>query len=144
MNRIIVGQDARVASWMFEVSNSRPLQFNMAIGLEEAEGLVGGIMFTGWNGSDIEVLLGALSDLVERGNTVLVIEHDLDVVRMGDHVIDLGPEGGDGGGRVVVAGTPDEVAAFAGSHTGRYLAAALRGSLNHVGGRGRGPRSRRD
>ena len=76
---------------------------------------------TGLHGTDVEVLLGALNDLVDRGNTVLIIEHDLDVVRIADHVIDLGPEGGDGGGRIVVAGTPEEVAACDASHTGRYL-----------------------
>jgi len=76
---------------------------------------------TGLHGTDVEVLLGALNDLVDRGNTVLIIEHDLDVVRIADHVIDLGPEGGDGGGRIVVAGTPEEVAACDASHTGLYL-----------------------
>src|SRR5690606_6414767 len=77
---------------------------------------------TGLHGTDVEVLLEALNELVDRGNTVLIIEHDLDVVRTADHVIDLGPEGGDGGGRIVVAGTPEEVAACSESHTGRYLA----------------------
>ncbi len=77
---------------------------------------------TGLHASDVEVLMGALDELVERGNTVLVIEHDLDVVRVSDYVIDMGPEGGVGGGAFVVAGTPEEVAACAASHTGRYLA----------------------
>mgnify|MGYP001596113530 FL=1 len=63
----------------------------------------------------------ALEELVELGNTVLVIEHDLEVIRRADHVIDLGPEGGDGGGRLVVEGTPEEVAACDASHTGRCL-----------------------
>ena len=61
------------------------------------------------------------SDLVDAGNTVLVIEHNLDVIKTADHIIDLGPEGGDGGGYVVAAGTPEEVAATEGSYTGAYL-----------------------
>src|SRR5690606_8031193 len=77
---------------------------------------------TGLHFSDVEVLLAALDELVERGNTVLIIEHDLDVVRVADHVIDLGPEGGDGGGRIVATGTPEEIAAAPESITGRYLA----------------------
>ena len=76
---------------------------------------------TGLHFSDVEVLLAALEDLVAQGNSVLVIEHDLDVIRRADHVIDVGPEGGDGGGDIVVAGTPEEVAACAASHTGRHL-----------------------
>ncbi|MBQ3866825.1 MAG: hypothetical protein II776_07965, partial [Clostridia bacterium] len=59
--------------------------------------------------------------LVDAGNTVIVIEHNLDVIKRADHIIDLGPEGGDGGGTVVAAGTPEEVAACADSYTGQYL-----------------------
>ena len=70
-------------------------------------------------------LLDVLGKLVDQGNTVLVIEHNLDVVRTADHVIDLGPEGGEGGGRIVAQGTPEEVARVPGSHTGRFLAEAL-------------------
>jgi excinuclease ABC subunit A len=81
---------------------------------------------TGLHFADIERLLDVLQRLVERGNTVLVIEHHLDVVRVADYVIDLGPESGAGGGRVVVAGTPEEVARCAASHTGRALAERLR------------------
>lgn len=77
---------------------------------------------TGLHFSDVEVLMDALNELVDRGNTVLIIEHDLDVIRMADHVIDLGPEGGDAGGRVVATGTPDEIVAAPESVTGRYLA----------------------
>ena len=62
-----------------------------------------------------------LKQLVDAGNTVLVIEHNLDVIKTADHIIDLGPEGGDGGGYVVAAGTPEEVAAVEGSYTGQYL-----------------------
>jgi excinuclease ABC subunit A len=66
-------------------------------------------------------LLTVLSRLVDQGNTVIVIEHNLDVVKTADWLIDLGPEGGRGGGTVVAAGTPEEVAAVAESHTGRFL-----------------------
>ena len=66
-------------------------------------------------------LIEVLNQLVDVGNTVLVIEHNLDVIKTADHIIDLGPEGGDGGGYVVAAGTPEQVAQVAESHTGRYL-----------------------
>jgi excinuclease ABC subunit A len=66
-----------------------------------------------------------LSRLVDQGNTVLVIEHNLDVIKSADWVIDLGPEGGDGGGTVVVEGTPEVVAKTADSYTGRFLAEVL-------------------
>ena len=66
-------------------------------------------------------LLEVLQQLVDSGNTVLVIEHDLDVIKTADHIIDLGPEGGDQGGYVVAVGTPEEVAAVPESYTGRYL-----------------------
>jgi excinuclease ABC subunit A len=76
---------------------------------------------TGLHFEDVRRLLDVLHRLVDKGNTVIVIEHDLDVVKTADHVIDLGPEGGSGGGRIVIAGTPEEVAAEAGSHTGLHL-----------------------
>ena len=66
-----------------------------------------------------------LNRLVDQGNTVVVIEHNLDVVRTADYVIDLGPEGGAGGGRIIAEGTPEEVARHDGSATGRYLAELL-------------------
>ena len=62
-----------------------------------------------------------LSKLVDGGNTVLVIEHNLDVIKTADHIIDLGPEGGDGGGTIVAEGTPEEIAACEASYTGQYL-----------------------
>jgi excinuclease ABC subunit A len=80
---------------------------------------------TGLHFDDIRRLLSVLDRLVEGGNTVVVIEHNLDVIKTADHVIDLGPEGGDAGGRIVAVGTPEEVAAVPGSHTGEYLAALL-------------------
>ncbi|NMR20913.1 excinuclease ABC subunit UvrA [Cellulomonas fimi] len=80
---------------------------------------------TGLHFEDIRKLLGVLQSLVDKGNTVLVIEHNLDVIKNADWVIDMGPEGGSGGGRVVAEGTPERVAAAEGSHTGRFLAEAL-------------------
>jgi len=91
---------------------------------------------TGLHFADVEKLLQVLHRLVESGNTVLVIEHNLDVIKTADWIIDLGPEGGARGGEVVVAGTPEEVAATADSATGEYLARVLRGEplvpLSHV------------
>ncbi|HET6965240.1 MAG TPA: excinuclease ABC subunit UvrA, partial [Acidimicrobiales bacterium] len=80
---------------------------------------------TGLHFEDIRKLLAVLSRLVDQGNTVLVIEHNLDVIKTADWIIDLGPEGGDGGGRVVVEGTPEAVAKTGDSHTGRFLAPLL-------------------
>ncbi|MEK6254547.1 MAG: ATP-binding cassette domain-containing protein, partial [Gemmatimonadales bacterium] len=76
---------------------------------------------TGLHFEDVRILLEVLHRLVELGNTVLVIEHHMDVVKTADWIIDLGPEGGSGGGMVVATGTPEEVAGTRGSHTGRYL-----------------------
>ena len=76
---------------------------------------------TGLHFDDVRQLLEVLQQLVEHGNTVLVIEHNLDVIKVADRIIDLGPEGGDKGGHIVVAGTPEEVAAGPASHTGRFL-----------------------
>jgi excinuclease ABC subunit A len=80
---------------------------------------------TGLHFADIESLLGVLSRLVEAGNTVLVIEHNLDVIKTADHVIDLGPEGGDRGGEIIAAGTPEAVSATEGSYTGQFLRAVM-------------------
>jgi excinuclease ABC subunit A len=76
---------------------------------------------TGLHFDDIKKLLGVLDRLVQAGNTVVVIEHNLDVVKTADHIIDVGPEGGDAGGRIVAVGTPEEVAAAKQSYTGRFL-----------------------
>ncbi len=76
---------------------------------------------TGLHAADVHKLIEVLQQLVEAGNTVLVIEHNLDVIKTADHIIDLGPEGGDQGGYVVAQGTPEQVAATAGSYTGAYL-----------------------
>ncbi|MFO7155881.1 MAG: excinuclease ABC subunit UvrA [Pseudomonadota bacterium] len=80
---------------------------------------------TGLHFADVEKLLSVLHRLVDAGNTVVVIEHNLDVIKCADWVIDIGPEGGEGGGRVVAEGTPEEVASIEGSHTGRYLREVL-------------------
>ncbi len=76
---------------------------------------------TGLHFEDINRLLEVLHRLVDGGNTVIVIEHNLDVIKTADHIIDLGPEGGAAGGRIVAQGSPEEVAATPGSHTGRFL-----------------------
>ncbi|MFA8442545.1 excinuclease ABC subunit UvrA [Yoonia sp.] len=76
---------------------------------------------TGLHFEDVRKLLEVLHELVDQGNSVIVIEHNLDVIKTADHIIDIGPEGGDGGGRIVATGTPEEVAKVPESHTGRYL-----------------------
>ena len=80
---------------------------------------------TGLHFHDIELLLDVLHRLRDAGNTVVVIEHNLDVIKTADWVIDLGPEGGDGGGRIVAAGTPETISREKASHTGSYLAQVL-------------------
>lgn len=81
---------------------------------------------TGLHFDDIRLLLEVLQELVNRGNTVLVVEHNMDVIKVADHVIDLGPEGGSGGGTILVSGTPEQVAAHKNSHTGRFLIKELK------------------
>ena len=80
---------------------------------------------TGLHFEDISKLLGVLQGLVDKGNTVIVIEHNLDVIKSADWIVDLGPEGGSGGGRVIAEGTPEQVAKVEASHTGRFLAPVL-------------------
>jgi excinuclease ABC subunit A len=84
---------------------------------------------TGLHFEDIRLLLGVLNELVERGNTVLVIEHNLDVIKTADHIIDIGPEGGDEGGQIIAVGTPEELARCKSSFTGQYLARELTNKL---------------
>ena len=79
----------------------------------------------GLHAEDVKKLLDVINKLVYAGNTVLVVEHNMDVIKSADHVIDLGPEGGDAGGEIVVQGTPEEVAGEPGSYTGKYLKEAL-------------------
>jgi len=83
---------------------------------------------TGLHFEDVKKLLEVLHELVEQGNSVVVIEHNLDVIKTADHIIDIGPEGGDGGGEIVAVGTPEEVADNPRSHTGRYLKPMLDGA----------------
>jgi excinuclease ABC subunit A len=80
---------------------------------------------TGLHFDDVRKLLDLLHELVARGNTVVVVEHNLDVIKTADWVIDLGPDGGDAGGRLVACGTPERIARAAESYTGRFLARAL-------------------
>jgi excinuclease ABC subunit A len=86
---------------------------------------------TGLHFHDIKLLLEVLNRLRDAGNTLIVIEHNMDVIKTADWIVDLGPEGGDGGGRIVAQGTPEQVAATEGSHTG----AVLRGALTNSNGR---------
>ena len=83
---------------------------------------------TGLHFEDIRVLLSVLNRLVEKGNTVIVIEHNLDVIKVADYLIDMGPEGGRGGGEVVAVGTPEEVAAIKKGYTSQFLAEELKHS----------------
>ena len=80
---------------------------------------------TGLHFADVEKLLEVLNRLVDKGNTVLVIEHNLDVIKCADYIIDLGPEGGEEGGWIVAEGTPEEVAGNPRSYTGRFLKKVL-------------------
>ncbi|MBW7459456.1 ABC-ATPase UvrA, partial [Paenibacillus sepulcri] len=80
---------------------------------------------TGLRPRDTRQLLVLLNKLVDAGNTVIVVEHNLDIIRECDWVVDIGPEGGDGGGEVVASGTPEAVGAVSASHTGRFLREAL-------------------
>lgn len=80
---------------------------------------------TGLHADDIARLLKVLQRLVDNGDTVLVIEHNLDVIKTADYIIDLGPEGGDKGGTIIATGTPEEIAENENSHTGRYLKTIL-------------------
>lgn len=82
---------------------------------------------TGLHTHDVKKLIGILDRLCDMGNTVLVIEHNLDVIKVADNIIDLGPEGGDGGGNILITGTPEEVAKFEGSYTGKFLKDKLKG-----------------
>jgi excinuclease ABC subunit A len=80
---------------------------------------------TGLHFEDVRKLLEVLHALVDQGNTVIVIEHNLEVIKTADWILDLGPEGGDGGGLIVAEGTPEDIAANPHSHTGRFLAGLL-------------------
>ena len=85
---------------------------------------------TGLHSEDIRKLLLVLQSLVDKGNTVIVIEHNLDVIKCADWIVDMGPEGGSGGGRVIAEGTPESVAQVKGSFTGEFLADILANAKN--------------
>ena len=95
----------------------------LVVGYREAVGseVVDDEPTTGLHTADVAKLIEILERLVESGNSVLVIEHNLDVIKTADHIIDLGPEGGDNGGTIIAQGTPEQVAQISASHTGRYL-----------------------
>jgi excinuclease ABC subunit A len=97
---------------------------------------------TGLHFEDIRKLLLVLQGLVDKGNTVIVIEHNLDVIKSSDWIVDLGPEGGSAGGRVIAEGTPEDVAEMEHSHTGRFLAPVLAGRAVSVPARRAGPATR--
>ena len=80
---------------------------------------------TGLHFHDIATLMKSFDRLISMGHTILIIEHNMDVIKCADHIIDIGPEGGDGGGRLVAAGTPEEIAACEASYTGKFLKAKL-------------------
>ena len=81
---------------------------------------------TGLHSADVKRLLSILQQLVEGGNSMVIIEHNLDVIKTADHIIDMGPEGGNGGGRVIAEGTPEEVTKVEESFTGAYLKSLLK------------------
>ena len=87
---------------------------------------------TGLHVDDVRTLLNVLRSFVANGNTVLVIEHNLDVIKCVDYIIDLGPEGGEGGGQVLTCGTPEEVASVKESYTGQYLSKVLKRDLERM------------
>ncbi|GAF70903.1 unnamed protein product, partial [marine sediment metagenome] len=88
---------------------------------------------TGLHFDDVRKLLDVLSELVNFGNTVVIIEHNLDVIKYCDYIIDLGPEGGEKGGWVVAQGIPEEVAKAKNSHTGKFLKIVIEGRQNYFG-----------
>ena len=98
---------------------------------------------TGLHFADIERLLEVLQRLVDAGNSIVVIEHNLDVIKVSDRLIDLGPEGGDEGGRIIATGTPEQVAEVAESYTGRFLAELLPVRVSRTRGSANGTRAPR-
>ena len=92
---------------------------------------------TGLHFADVERLLDVLSRLVDAGNTVVVIEHNLDVIKSADWVVDLGPEGGDGGGEIIASGTPEQIATEPASYTGRFLEELVEPRVERKAGRPR-------
>ena len=89
---------------------------------------------TGLHIADVHRLIEVLQKLVDNGNTVIVIEHNLDLIKTADHIIDLGPEGGDKGGTVIAEGTPEQVAEIPGSYTGEYIRMTLERDRKRISG----------
>jgi len=85
----------------------------------------------GLHAHDVSKLIHALNKLVDKGNTVVIIEHNLDIIKVADHIIDMGPEGGDRGGEIVALGTPEEVVGVPASYTGEFLRPLLNGHAAH-------------
>ena len=112
MALVLLAQRVKLAAELAKVATGRTLYI-----LDEPT--------TGLHFADIQRLLEVLGRLVDAGNSVVVIEHNLDVIKTADHLIDLGPEGGEEGGEVVATGTPEEVAAVRGSYTGRFLSSLV-------------------
>jgi excinuclease ABC subunit A len=81
---------------------------------------------TGLHFQDVQMLIDVLNRLADRGNTVLVIEHNMDMIKVADHLIDVGPEGGEGGGKIIATGTPEQIIKVKGSYTGKYLVEELK------------------
>jgi excinuclease ABC subunit A len=99
---------------------------------------------TGLHTADVDRLIQVLQRLTDAGNTVLVIEHNLDVIKVSDRIIDLGPEGGDAGGHVVAEGTPEQVAANEQSYTGQYLRTVLGDGVPESGGHRKAGRKKKE
>ncbi len=91
----------------------------------------------GLHAADVHKLINVLHRFVDEGNTVVIIEHNLDIIKVADHIIDLGPEGGDRGGRIVAEGTPEEVCLTPGSYTGEYLKAHMKKEHDKILEKGR-------
>ena len=124
-----MGMKTKGFKFPHELSGGQQQRVVVAMALAaEPEMLVLDEPTTGLHPADIQYLLKVLGRLVDSGNTVVVIEHNLDVIKTADYVIDMGPEGGDQGGQVVVSGTPEEVAESEKSFTGMFLKQTLNGS----------------
>ena len=122
-------EDLRLGQPATEFSGGEAQRVKLATELQRAQR--GGALYvldeptTGLHFEDVRKLLLVLNGLVDKGNTVITIEHNLDVIRSCDWVIDLGPEGGSGGGTILATGTPEQLATHSESHTGRFLAESL-------------------
>ncbi|MDI6727113.1 MAG: hypothetical protein QMD32_09095, partial [Smithellaceae bacterium] len=119
------GEDSKKVAGAWSKITQTIIGLSVTAGAFVLAALIGQFVFGDWNFL-LKKLLEVLMRLVDMGNTVVVIEHNLDVIKSADYIIDLGPEGGPGGGRIIATGTPEEVAGEEGSHTGRFLRPLLR------------------